>query len=96
MTEVDLIKALPGGGTIAAFIVIVILFLWHQKRIDARTDMMTNMFAAQIKDFTAEMLTLTEETIAAIKGLEDAIRNLSNQIKKWDPYLQRLGTDGRP
>jgi hypothetical protein len=81
MTEVDLIKALPGGGTIAAFIVIVILFLRHQEMIDARVEAMSNTFAAQIKEYVADMLRVSQESAAATKGLEDAIRELGMQLK---------------
>jgi hypothetical protein len=55
MTEVDLIKALLGGGTIAAFIVIVIVFLRQQQRIDLRADNLTSMFAAQFEDFKQDV-----------------------------------------
>ena len=56
MNEVELIKALPGGGTIVAFIVIVVLFLRHQKKIDTRVDIMTKMFSEQIRDFVGDMV----------------------------------------
>ena len=82
MTEFELIKALPGGGTIAAFIVIVILFLRHEEKVDTRVDLMTKMFSVQINQFVGDMLDVTQETTAAIKGLEDAVRELRTQIKE--------------
>ena len=82
MTEVDLIKALPGAGTIVAFIVVVVLFLRQQEKIDNRMDVTTKIFAQQIKEFIDDVLEVTRNTIVAIEGLEDAVRDLRTQIKE--------------
>ena len=81
MSEVELIEALPGAGSIAAFIVMVILFLCHQEKIDCRVDATIKMFCDQIRDFVSGVVEVSQETTAAIKGLEDAVRELRRQIK---------------
>ena len=49
----------------------VILFLCHQEKIDCRVDATTKMFCDQIRDFVSGVVEVSQETTAAIKGLED-------------------------
>jgi hypothetical protein len=80
MADVELLKLLPGGGTIVAFIIVVVLFLRHQERIDARVDTMTKLFSDNISTLTGKLVQISQDTTAALKGLAEAVRDLRERI----------------
>ena len=86
MPEVELLRLLPRGGTIVAFIVVVILFLRHQERIDARVDAMTKMFSENITGLTGKLVEISQERRSTkndrrAEGLEEAVRDLRERIR---------------
>ena len=89
MPEVELLKLLPGSGTIVAFIVVVILFLRHQEWIDARVDAMTKMFSEQVGGLTNKLIEIvqdatenTKNMTAALDGLKEAVKELRERFRE--------------
>lgn len=98
--EVELLRAIPGGGAVVGVIVLVILFLRHIKemhesygsKIESSMATMADKFnsehsatrqafQSQIEKLTDQVLDVSRETSTAVKGLEDAVRDLQTKIK---------------
>ena len=106
--ELELLKMVPGGGSVAALIVTVILFLKQQEKSQAGLSLIAETFNArvaatqassqdqinrlvaqatenqklyqdQIQALIDRHLEVSRETIAAIKSLEVAVRELQSR-----------------
>lgn len=67
--ELEILKAIPSGGTLIVFVGVVILFL-------RSSSVQTAQFQAQIQNLTDSVLRVSTETTRAITELTSAVREL--------------------
>jgi hypothetical protein len=79
--EIDLLKIVSEGGTPVALIAVVVLFLNHVSKINGFVKDLVNGFQDHIAKQSEQYVMLTRETAVALKGLEDAVRELQSKIK---------------
>jgi predicted ABC-type ATPase len=76
----DLIKALPDGASAVAIIMVVILFLKQQERVNAMFETITKGFNEQAgetqKTFQDQILKLTSQQFDNQKSYQDQIQSL--------------------
>ncbi len=95
--ETELIKAIPGGGQLIVFVVVVVLFLREmrsagetnrqiQDQVNQRIDLLTKTFAEQIQamavGFQTQVQSLTSELIAVSNRTSQAVSELSSTIRE--------------
>lgn len=106
----DIFKLIPDGASVVGVIIVVILFLRHQKEFNvtlqniatdfreqiahtqeqyqAQVKQLAEQFQAaerahmeQIKALIDDYISISRETVGAVKELEEAVRELKDKIK---------------
>lgn len=71
--ESELIKAIPNGGQLVVFLIVVVIFLRQMQTITAS-------FQTQVKDLTDTIFKISQDTSKAVNDLTTAVKALEVMV----------------
>jgi hypothetical protein len=84
--ESELIKAIPNGGQLVVFVIVVVVFLRQMQAVttsfQAQIQASTSAFQTQIQALTDNVVSIAKDTSRAIGELTTAVRALEVTVEQ--------------